>query len=424
MKRLSIKKIFVIILEYALKYGLGIGIIALPILFSIFEDIFPLILILFIFAMFVCGVYYALKDIREEFEKKDREVDLEKQEIQESYKIERKKLIDSYNNSKKQVETEKQTINKILEDEKIYKPYLAKLLEDYYYEVDTLREKHLRLKKRPAIKAANEVADIKRENRELIKKAQIYKNQLMVYETLFPWLEEFKEIPEQEINKIISADNSEGYDRVKDFLSPEEYNKLEDYQKYQLWLDRYRAKSNKSNWEIGIDFERFVGYKYETEGYKIIYNGAREGIEDMGRDLIATKGNDLLVIQCKNWSKNKTIHEKHIFQLYGTMILKAIDEPNKNIKGLFICTTNLSDTAREVAKHLNIEVMENYIYDRNYPCIKCNISKKDGSKIYHLPFDQQYDRIDVEVNIGERYAATVEEAERLGFRKAMRHTIY
>ena len=142
MKRLSIKKIFIIILEYTLKYGFGIGIIALPILFSIFEETFPLILILFIFAMFVFGVLSALEDIRKEFEMKDKEIDAEKKSIQENYRSERKKLIDSYNYSKNQVETEKQRINKILEDEKIYKPYLAKLLEDYNYDMDTLREKH------------------------------------------------------------------------------------------------------------------------------------------------------------------------------------------------------------------------------------------------------------------------------------------
>jgi len=216
----------------------------------------------------------------------------------------------------------------------------------------------------------------------------------------------------------------EGYDRVKEFLSPEEYEKLTDIEKYQLWLDRYKAKTNKSNWEIGIEFERYVGYKYELDGYKLIYNGAREGLEDLGRDLIATRGKEILIIQCKNWSKAKTIHEKHIFQLYGTMILKSIEEPNKNINGIFICTTKLSETAKAVAKCLNIQVLENYKYDKNYPCIKCNISKKDGSKIYHLPFDQQYDKVDIELKRGECYVHTIEEAERLGFRKAMKHNFY
>ena len=30
---------------------------------------------------------------------------------------------------------------------------------------------------------------------------------------------------------------------------------------------------------------------------------------------------------------------------------------------------------------------------KSYPMIKCNISPKDGEKIYHLPMDQQYDRV-------------------------------
>jgi hypothetical protein len=27
--------------------------------------------------------------------------------------------------------------------------------------------------------------------------------------------------------------------------------------------------------------------------------------------------------------------------------------------------------------------------------IKCNISKRSGEKIYHLPFDQQYDKVKI-----------------------------
>ena len=48
-------------------------------------------------------------------------------------------------------------------------------------------------------------------------------------------------------------------------------------------------------------------------------------------------------------------------------------------------------------ENTNIEVLENFKYDKDYPCIKCNISKKDFSKIYHLPFDQQYDRVDIDI---------------------------
>jgi hypothetical protein len=55
-----------------------------------------------------------------------------------------------------------------------------------------------------------------------------------------------------------------------------------------------------------------------------------------------------------------------------------------------------------------------------YPCIKCNISRTDDTKIYHLPFDQQYDKTIIEPDRMECYVETVEEAETLGFRRAFR----
>lgn len=48
------------------------------------------------------------------------------------------------------------------------------------------------------------------------------------------------------------------------------------------------------------------------------------------------------------------------------------------------------------------------------------MARKDGTKIYHLPFDQQYDRTIIEEEGNERYVETVKEAEALGFRHAFR----
>ena len=58
-----------------------------------------------------------------------------------------------------------------------------------------------------------------------------------------------------------------------------------------------------------------------------------------------------------------------------------------------------------------------------FPRIKCNISQRSGEKIYHLPFDQQYDKTLIETNKGECYALTVAEAEEKGFRRALRHFV-
>ena len=94
------------------------------------------------------------------------------------------------------------------------------------------------------------------------------------------------------------------------------------------------------------------------------------------------------------------------------MMLQKIDT-FKKVKGIMITTTVLSETARKVANYLGIEYKENEDFDKTYPCIKCNINKTTNEKIYHLPFDQQYDKIQIEPNKGEKYVTTVKEAENL-----------
>jgi hypothetical protein len=60
----------------------------------------------------------------------------------------------------------------------------------------------------------------------------------------------------------------------------------------------------------------------------------------------------------------------------------------------------------------------------NFPRIKCNIWNNENwnkTKIYHLPMDQQYDRIKIWTNKEDFYAFTVEEAEKKWFRRAFKH---
>jgi hypothetical protein len=45
-------------------------------------------------------------------------------------------------------------------------------------------------------------------------------------------------------------------------------------------------RTKKTRWQIGRDYERFIGYKYETRGYEVEFTGAVEGLHDMpGRGL-------------------------------------------------------------------------------------------------------------------------------------------
>lgn len=263
------------------------------------------------------------------------------------------------------------------------------------------------------------VKKLKRKNSKLRYEKALYENQLIVYESLFPWLEEFKKVDIDKAVKYVSETRyDEEYDRVSDYLSPAEYKTLSSAKKNQMALDRYK-RHRKSDWEIGIDYERYIGYLYESQGYKVSYTGAIDYLKDMGRDLICQKEDEILVIQCKRWSVHKKIHEKHIFQLFGSTIQFRYKNPELSYKPILYTTTKLSEVASYCAEQLGVEVVEYKKYE-DYPCIKCNISK-NGEKIYHLPFDQQYDRISIEADKGECYAMTAEEAENAGFRRAFKH---
>lgn len=297
-------------------------------------------------------------------------------------------------------------------------PELARQIADAQYYLDMRAYDKLLHQSHPAIRAAEEVKKIAGEKKELITENKQLQYQLDFYETLFPWLEEFKEVPSDEAISYATGVISSDYDAVRKWISPEEYGKLSNTEKYQLALDRWKNRKTKNDWDIGIEYERYIGYRLECDGYKVSYTGANLGLKDMGRDLIAKKHGETLVIQCKRWAKEKTIHEKHIFQLYGSTAVLAIENPGTKYKGVFITTATLSETAKKCAKYCGISVVEMCPME-DYPLIKCNTSKT-GEKIYHLPFDQQYDKVIISKNSKSFYAWTTREAESKGFRRAYR----
>ena len=152
-------------------------------------------------------------------------------------------------------------------------------------------------------------------------------------------------------------------------------------------------------------------------GYAVTYAGALNGKEDMGRDLIASKGREVLVIQCKRYFGHP-VRENTVFQTYGTSLCYQLENKDKQVRSVIYTTGVLSDVAVQCAEALSMEIHQNYQLEM-YPLVKCNISYT-GEKIYHLPFDQQYDNVKISPNRGECYARTCEEAELLGFRRVFR----
>lgn len=97
------------------------------------------------------------------------------------------------------------------------------------------------------------------------------------------------------------------------------------------YTDEQKANMKRS----GDEFEKRVGKYYEYLGYIVEYRGLELGFEDGGIDLIARKGNEVLLIQCKYWKKINSIKGKNIKEFYGNCNF-YIDQNNLNRKNV-IC---------------------------------------------------------------------------------------
>ena len=298
-------------------------------------------------------------------------------------------------------------------------PYLLEVIEIYDQKKDESLSNYLENKKHPAKKSADIVKEETRLRRIAEKDSRKTKLQIEYYESIAPFIIDFKDDLEEDESYLEEYTDEEKKDPAVKYLTKKQYRKLSSVKRNQLALDNYWKKKH-SKVEIGKMYERYIGFLYETKGYDVFYHGITLGKGDLGRDLICKTPTETLIIQCKYWSQFKTIHEKHIFYFFGTIFEYKINNPNENIKGIFYCTTNLSALARKFCSSLDICLEEKYSMDREYPCVKCNISKSTNEKIYHLPFDQQYDKIKIEPEIGEFYCKTLKEAESSGFRRAYR----
>lgn len=250
-----------------------------------------------------------------------------------------------------------------------------------------------------------------------------YKYEYLI--SLFPELQDYidgsaiKEEP-QEIGETYE-------DRREEYLSNEEWAQLSDTEKSQLALDRYNERRKRTNAQVGRDYEEYIAhlFRVKLKGCDVAMFGEQKGLNDLGRDLIVKHRGKVYIVQCKRWSSERVIREKHIMQLFGSTIeycwesrkkgLPPLEMVGKSVIPVFVATTDLSDTAKQFTERLGVVFVKEEMGD--YPQIKCNVGN-DGERIYHLPFDQQYNRVIIEPRKKEFMAWTVEEAEQKGFRRA------
>ena len=130
----------------------------------------------------------------------------------------------------------------------------------------------------------------------------------------------------------------------------------------------------------------------------------------------------------------KQIHEKHIYQLFATvthyryqlreaLVLRTArqKESKTNYENHENFRASLFNNRSIRGGNKSCKTLLDYLQTRSalkdYPMVKCNITKHTGEKLYHLPFDKQYDSIIIGNVNGERYVNSVAEAEEIGFRR-------
>lgn len=186
-------------------------------------------------------------------------------------------------------------------------------------------------------------------------------------------------------------------------------------------LDLYVQSRYKSTWQIGRDYELFVGQRYITKGYSVDFYGIRKGFEDKGIDIIAKNDQHTLLIQCKYWKHGKVLHENIVHQLYGSAMAYCQEHnvPTSKVKPILVTNVTLTEDAKDVCAFLGVQLVQRFSME-DFPRIKCCIQQDThGSmqKFYYLPFDESYDEI-MPLQPGEQFVKTVQEAEDLGFERA------
>lgn len=288
---------------------------------------------------------------------------------------------------------------------------------------DTLMN-YLIFKPRPALTAAANVKHIKRCFKEELEKYKMFQYKYETIESLYPEIADFFD------DDIFDESTQAAQTSEVETKWKTECTAIDEDERAQFFLECYMQSHNKTKWEIGRDYETFIAYLFYkvknnvgTPLFHVIQEGANKKLEDRGRDVIAINKETgmVYICQCKMWAKDKTIFEKHIFQLYGSALDYAIrNNLNRSkVVPVFITTIKLSEYAKKCAEYLGVIVRENFQMG-DYAPIKLNINEATGEKIYHLPFDQQYDNVKIE-NEGEGYAKTVAEAVEKGFRRAHRY---
>jgi hypothetical protein len=402
---------------------------ALSVLFMILADTAQGIVVGILAA---CALIYFIDKAAEYYtqNKKNYEKELNKQHHQRMLQLdkEHKNRMQECDMIERECKRREEWAQYILKEEDSIIHLSAKMFADINEWIFIDAENYLRYKPHPSTKGADVIKEMREKARYHMTEYRKMQYKKGILCKTFPELEQYFEDDHNESIEAIgiysnTEDLKESYDRRANYLSKDELQDLSETDKSQLALDRYNQRP-KGNWTIGIEYEMYIEYYFrEKKKCKTIPHGSLNGLEDLGRDIIAEEEKNGIhityIIQCKRYSATKQIHENTICQLYGTAIEYELSHKESHgvIVPILYTTTDLSPMAAKFAERLGIKTCKTPMSE--YPQIKCNVGK-DGEKIYHLPFDQQYYNVKID-KPEEFYAWTVKEAEEAGFRRAKKH---
>lgn len=94
-------------------------------------------------------------------------------------------------------------------------------------------------------------------------------------------------------------------------------------------------------------------------GYKVYFKGIKEGLKDQGIDLIAYKGKETLLIQCKNW-QNSQVKQEHLRLFLGDCTAYLEQNHNifakKKVKRVFVTSCkNIDYGVQKFVEENNVE---------------------------------------------------------------------
>ena len=194
--------------------------------------------------------------------------------------------------------------------------------------------------------------------------------------------------------------------------------KLDWYMRYANEPSVVQRRTETASCDYGRQYERYIGYLFESNGYMVTYRGIADNLDDGGIDLVARAPRKIRLVQCKRW--RHAVGKDIVSRLLGA-IDRFVYEDRKgkpsrmrmDIRGVIVCSADVEKEAEEMSRHFGILLRPNMKF-RRYPAIKAQRITGDAGR-FLLPTSRGYDRMRLDPKRGDGYFSSVREVLARGF---------